>query len=182
MRTPAANVTELTPKKMRYSAMLRCLGQCFEEMQLKALEIRTHGNNLVVQAWNRGTSMAMDFEKLYSLEDLRRLDAEGRAKRRPYSAPADLLSLSQTLRLAGNYVDRIGGRLLRVSWQDQSDRIQSLTVQWEPVRDAAPGAATAEFQPTLVEELCIHIYKQRKKINLASERQAQRPFVSVVRG
>jgi hypothetical protein len=177
MSTPAASVTELTPKKMRYSAMLRCLGQCFEEMQLKALEIRTHGSSLVVQAWNRGTSMAMDFEKLYSLEDLRRLDAEGRAKRRPHSRPADLLSLSQTLRLAGNYVDRIGGRLMRVSWQDQSDRIQSVTVQWEPVQPEA-----AESQPTLVEELCIHIYKQRKKINLASERQAHRPFVSVARG
>ena len=34
---------------------------------------------------------------------------------------------------------------------------------------------------TEVEELCLHIYKQRKKINLASERQAHRPFVSVDR-
>jgi len=31
----------------------------------------------------------------------------------------------------------------------------------------------------VIEELCIHIYKQRKKINLASERQGHRPFVSV---
>jgi len=157
--------------------MLRCLGQCFEEMQLKALEIKTHGDELIVQAWHRGTSMAMDFEKHYSLDDLRRVDAEGRAKRRPYMGPPDLLSLSQILRLAGNYVDRTRGRLLRVSWQDQSDKIQSVTVQWEPIQ-----TETAEPQPSLVEELCIHIYKQRKKINLASERQAHRPFVSVARG
>ena len=42
--------------------------------------------------------------------------------------------------------------------------------------------AAAELQPNLIEELCIHIYKQRKKINLASERQGYRPFVSVARG
>lgn len=179
MTTNAATVTQLTPKKMRYSSMLRCLGQCFEEMQLKALEIRAHGETLIVQAWNRGTSMAMDFEKHYSPQDLRSLDAEGRAKRRPYMGPPDLLSLSQILRLAGNYVDRTGGRFLRVSWQDQSDKIQSVTVQWGPIQ---LDRAAAELQPNLIEELCIHIYKQRKKINLAAERQGYRPFVSVARG
>jgi hypothetical protein len=179
MTPNATSITELKPKKMRYSSMLRCLGQCFEEMQLKALEIRTHGDNLVVQAWNRGTSMAMDFEKHYSPQDLRRLDAEGRAKRRPDPGSPDLLSLSQILRLAGNYVDRARGRFLRVSWQDQSDKIQSVTVQWEPIQ---ADRETAESQPNFIEELCIQIYKQRKKINRASERQAHRPFVRVARG
>jgi hypothetical protein len=36
-------------------------------------------------------------------------------------------------------------------------------------------------QLAVIEELCIHIYKQRKKINVASERQAHRPFVSVAK-
>jgi hypothetical protein len=70
------------------------------------------------------------------------------------------------------------GRLLRVSWQDQSDKIQSITVQWELV---IPVMGASESQPTSIEELCIHIYKQRKKIPLSSDRQAHRPFVSVAR-
>jgi len=175
----AACRSEIKQKPMRYAAMLRCLGQCFEKMPLKALDIRTHGDNLIVQVWNRGASMAMDFEKHYSPEDLRSLDAEGRAKRGPYMGPPDLLSLSQILRLSGNYVDRAGGRLLRVSWQDQSDKIQSVTVQWEAI---TPEHKPAESHPALVEELCIHIYKQRKKINPVSERHAHRPFVNVARG
>ena len=122
--------------------------------------------------------MAMDLEKHYTPQDLRQLDAEGRAKRRPFAGPPNLLSLSQVLRLAGNYVDRARGRLLRVSWQDQSDKIQSLTVQWE----STETARNTKTSPTVtVEELCIHIYKQRKKINLMTERQAHRPFVSVGR-
>jgi hypothetical protein len=175
MTTIAAAAAEIAPKK-RYASILRCVGQSLETMQLKALEIKTHGDDLVVQAWNRGTSMAMDLEKVYSPEDIRALDTEGRAKRKGFTGPPDLLSLSQVLRLAGNYVDRMAGRLLRVSWQDQSEKIQSITVQWESAR--GPG----ESALTTVEELCIHVYKQRKKINLSSERQAHRPFVSVARG
>lgn len=163
---------------MRYASVLRCIGQFLEAMELKAIEIRTHGGDYVVQARNRGTSMAMDLEKHWTVEELKQLDAAAREKRKPYSGPPNLLSLSQTLRLAGNYVDRMGGRLLRVSWQDQSDKIQSITVQWEPSK---PGREAAELQVTTVEELCVHIYKQRKKINLASERQPHRPFVNVGR-
>jgi len=163
---------------MRYSSMLRCIGQALSDMQLKAVEVRTHGEDLIVQAWNRGTSMAMDFEKHYTPEDLRLLEAESRAKRRVFAGPPDFLSVSQVLRMAGNHVDRMCGRLLRVSWQDQSDKIQSVTVQWE---SRQPGRDRSESPLTVVEELCIHIYKQRKKINLVSERQANRPFVSVVK-
>jgi hypothetical protein len=164
--------------KMRYSSMLRCVGQVLADLQLKAVEVKTHGDDLIVQAWNRGTSMSLDFEKHYTLEDLRVLDLEGSKKRKPFSGPPDLLSLSQILRLAGNYVDRMRGRLLRVSWQDQSDKIQSITVQWEPNQ---PERERSDSTVAVVEELCMHIYKQRKKINLVSERQAHRPFVSVGR-
>ena len=175
MTTNTVTVSENAPAKMRYSSILRCIGQSLETLELKSLEVKTHGEMFIVQAWSRGTSMAMNLEKHYSLEDIQRLDAEGRAKRRPNAGPPNLLSLSQVLRLAGNYVDRTRGRLLRVYWQDQSDKIQALTVQWE---SAQPGT---EAHATIVDELCIHIYKQRKKINLASERQAHRPFVSVGR-
>jgi hypothetical protein len=163
---------------MRYASVLRCIGQFLEATELKAVEVRTHGDDYIVQAWNKGTSMTMDLEKHWTLEDLKKMDVEAREKRKPFSGPPNLMSLSQILRLAGNYVDRMRGRLLRVSWQDQSDKIQSVTVQWESPQF---GRETGESQATMVEELCVHIYKQRKKINLASERQAHRPFVSVGR-
>jgi hypothetical protein len=166
------------PDKMRYASILRCIGQSVEMIDVKAVEVKTHGEDFIVQAWNRGTSMAMDLEKIYTPEDIRQLEIEGRKKRRPFSGPPHLLSLSQVLRWGGNYVDRMGGRLIRVSWQDQSDRIQALTVQWELVQ---PGKQPSESQTATIDELCIHIYKQRKKINLVTERQAHRPFVSVSR-
>ena len=163
--------------KIRYASVLRCIGQSLEAMDLNRIEVKTHGEDFIVQAWNRGTSMAMDMEKHYSMEDIRKLDAGGRKKRRPYCRAARSVELVfRCLRLAGNYVDRIGGRLIRVSWQDQSDKIQSVTVQWQASNQ---GMKLKNPQGNDSEELCIHIYKQRKKINLASERQAHRPFVSV---
>ena len=170
-------VIQAGPVKMRYSTILRCVGQSLEGIDLKSVDIKSHGDDFIVQAWNRGASMAMDLEKHYTPEDLRKLDAEGRQKRKPFVEPPDLLSLSQILRLAGNYVDRMRGRLLRVSWQDQSDKIQSITVQWQT---RPSGEAGVEALAT-VEELCMHIYKQRKKMPLVTERQAHRPFVSVAR-
>ena len=178
MTISALPVSETAPARMRYSAVLRCLGQTLEGMTLKAVEVRTHGNDFIVQAWKRGTSMMMDVEKHYTPDEVRKIDAAGRAQRKPFSGPPDLLSISKILRMAGNYVDLARGRLLRVSWQDQSDKIQSITMQWEAFQ---PGRAPSESQLVNVEELCIHIYKQRKKIALATERQAHRPFVSVAR-
>jgi len=176
MATGVLNVVPAAPARMRYGSTLRCFGQFLDGMELKALEVKTHNDDYVLQAWNKGTSMAMDLEKHFTPEDVLKLEAEKRANRKPFSSPPNMLSLPQVLRLAGNYVDRMRGRLVRVSWQDQSDKIQSITVQWEA---SQAGREQVESQLAVIEELCIHIYKQRKKINLASERQGHRPFVSV---
>jgi len=176
MATGVLNIVPQAPAKMRYASTLRCFGQFLEDMELKALEIKTHNDDYILQAWNKGTSMTMDLDKSFTPDDVQKLEVEGRAKRKSFSGPPNMLSLPQVLRLAGNYVDRMHGRLVRVSWQDQSDKIQSITVQWEPDQT---GHEPSESPMAVIEELCIHIYKQRKKINLASERQGHRPFVSV---
>ena len=146
-------------------------------MELKAVEVKTHGENYIIQAWNKGTSTSMDLERHCGPEDLRKLEIDGREKRKTFSGPPNLLSLSQVLRLAGNYVDRMRGRLIRVSWQDQSDKIQSVTIQYEPC--PVDRREQGESQTTVIEEVCVHIYKQRKKIAAAQEKNSHRPFVSV---
>jgi len=176
MASGILNAVPAAPARMRYASTLRCFGQFLESMELKALEIKTHNDEYVLQAWNKGTSMTMDLDKTFTPADLQKLEADGRAKRKPFSGPPNMLSLPQVLRLAGNYVDRMHGRLVRVSWQDQSDKIQSITVQWEAAQADREGV---DSQLAVIEELCIHIYKQRKRMNLASERQGHRPFVSV---
>jgi hypothetical protein len=160
-----------------YSNALRCIGQSLETMELKAVEVKTHGENYIIQAWNKGTSTAMDLERHCGPEDLKKLEAEGKERRKTLPGAPNLLSLSQVLRLAGNYVDRLRGRLIRVSWQDQSDKIQSVTIQYEPC--PVDRKEQGETQTTVIEEVCVHVYKQRKKIAAAQDKNSHRPFVSV---
>ena len=160
-----------------YANALRCIGQSLEAMQLKAVEVKSHGDNYVIQAWNKGTSTSMDLEQHCTPEDLRKLEIDGREKRKAFPGPPNLLSLSQVLRLAGNYVDRMRGRFIRVSWQDQSDKIQSVTIQYEPC--PVDRREQGEAQTTVIEEVCVHIYKQRKKMATVQDKNSHRPFVSV---
>jgi hypothetical protein len=146
-------------------------------MDLKALEIKTHGETYIVLAWKKGTSTSMGLEKHYTLEEIGELEIEGRKARKTGFETPNLLSLSQVLRLAGNYVDRMRGRLIRVSWQDHSDKIQSITIQYESCE--SDRKAHGESQIATIEELCIHVYKQRKKIAVGSEKPGHRPFVNV---
>jgi hypothetical protein len=176
----AMSLKQAPQPRTYYSIALRCIGQSLEAMELKAVEVKTHGENYIIQAWNKGTSTAMDLERHCSPEDLRKLEIEGKEKRKMPSGAPNLLSLSQVLRLAGNYVDRMRGRLIRVSWQDQSDKIQSITIQYEPC--PVDRREQSETQITVIEEVCVHVYKQRKKIAAAQDKNSHRPFVSVNSG
>jgi hypothetical protein len=79
-----------------------------------------------------------------------------------------------------SYVDRMRGRLTRVSWQDQSERIQSVTIQYEPF--PAERSEQGESQITTIEELCVHVYKQRKKIVSTADKSGQLPLVNLSDG
>jgi len=174
MAIGALNSIPLLCGRLRYSHVLRCIGQTLESINLKAIEVKTHGDDFIVQIWNKGTSASMDAEKHYTPAEIKQLEIQARVSRGSAPSPTNLLSLSQVLRLAGNYVDRLRGRLLRVSWQDQSERVQSITIQYEPA-PSDPG----ELQIATIEELCVHVYKQRKKIAMGSDKYNHRPFVGL---
>ena len=175
MAYPAARTEKPFPFKLAYSNALRCIGQILEPRDLKAVEVKTHGETYVVQGWSKGALTALEIDKHYTAEDIRQLEIDARKRRQADPGTPNLLSLSHVLRLAGNYVDRMRGRLLRISWQDQSDKIQSVTIQYEP----SVHERTDDYQATTMEELCIHVYKQRKRFAASADRTAQRPLVHI---
>lgn len=156
-----------------YSYALRCIGQNLEGMDLKSLEVKTQGEKFIVQGWSKNTPSSMDVVKQYGPDDIKNLDEQGRAQRKIPSMPSNLLSLPQVLRFCGSYVDRLRGRLTRVSWQDQTDKIQSITIQFVPYDEER--RARGDSQVAMIEELCIHVYKQRKKMTIGSEKLWHRP-------
>jgi hypothetical protein len=139
-----------------YSHILRCIGQSLLQFELKAFDIKCQDDLYLVQGWQKGNPKSADVKERYTLEDLRQIDLDESGKRRAGSGRANPLDLSQLLRTAGNYVDFLGARLLRVEWQYQSDKVQSITIQYE--------ASDAEDSPGAIDEVCVHIYKERKKM------------------
>jgi hypothetical protein len=146
--------------ELSYAHTLRCIGQKLEQLDLKSFEIKYQDEIYFVQARHKGTSVSGDVKHRYTQDELKELEFEMRKIRRPIVGRANPLKLSQMLRLAGHYVDHIGGRLLRVEWQRQSGKIQSITIQYE-ASEADRNEAGSD--PGTIEEVCVHVYKETKK-------------------
>jgi hypothetical protein len=143
------------------SRILRSIGQNLETLDLKAFEIKSQSGGYLVQGIRKGTSSSVDVELRYTLEDIKRMESEARKSRRGPARRSNLLNLSQILRMGGTYVEHVEGRFLKISWQVQSDRIQSITIQYEPHERERKKD---EYSTSTVDEICVHVYKQRKKL------------------
>jgi hypothetical protein len=171
--SPSTNTAPANPAANLYSLALRCIGQNLEGLGLKSLELKTQGDKFLIQGWSKNTPSTLDVIKQYAPDDIKKLNEQGRSKREVAAMPSNLLSLPQVLRFCGNYVDRLRGRLTRVSWQHQTDKIQSITIQFVPHEESR--SLRADAQVTIIEELCIHVYRQRKKMTLGTEKLGHRP-------
>lgn len=154
------NFSAAPAAELFYSHILRCIGQSLLEYDLKAFDIKCEDDLYLVQGWQKGNprtaGISAGVKERYTLEDLRRIDLDEMRKRRAGTSRANPLDIAQLLRTAGNYVDFMGARLLRVEWQYQSDKVQSITIQYQ--------APDAEDTPGAIDEVCVHIYKERKKM------------------
>lgn len=86
--------------------------------------------------------------------DIVRFERQGKARSANAGGELNPQSISQTLRLAGSYLDHKKSRLLKISW-----RGQSLTL-WH--RDSFGVEAREIFTPANLYDLWVHQYKQRK--------------------
>ena len=147
------NLAEKTQPEFSYSHILRVIGQSVAALELKAFELQAHDDFYLLHGWSKGTALAVSVDRRYTIADLVQLDADARQERRPGSK-RNLLSVAHILRTAGNYIDLLGGRLIRVEWQYQSEKVQGLTIQYR-APDETDGA---------IDEICVHIYKEKKKM------------------
>ncbi|HWP56252.1 MAG TPA: hypothetical protein VNL14_00025 [Candidatus Acidoferrales bacterium] len=88
----------------------------------------------------------------YTLDDIDRLDREGRARRSSPGGAPDAYRLSQLLRAVGGYVNHVGGRLLGISWRDQ----------WVGVVYEKEGRRELEiFRPASIYDFWVRMYLMR---------------------
>ena len=90
-------------------------------------------------------------------KDIVRFERQGKAKAANATGALDPQSISQTLRLAGAYLDHKKNRLLRITWRNQS-----LTL-WR--RDGFGVESREIFTPANLYDLWVHQYKQRRAVD-----------------
>ena len=89
--------------------------------------------------------------------DIVRFERQGKAQSTNGTGTHNPQSISQTLRLAGSYLDHKRSRLLKLSWHDQ------LLILWR--RDGLGVESKETFTPANLYDLWVHQYKQRKAVD-----------------
>jgi len=137
-----------------YAQILRAIGQDLEASKLRYFDLKREGEDYLVRP-----AISHEPEELrYTAEDIVRLEREGRAKRIDPSRTPDFSSLSQVLRVIGQYIDRKDGYLLEVSKKAPSLGARVLSVRYQ----TTTGNPTKErFSASGVLALCVRMYKQR---------------------
>ncbi len=137
-----------------YAQILRAIGQDLEATKLRYFDIRTEGRNYLV----RTATFPESQELRYTVEDIVRLEREGRAKRSDPSRTPDFSSVSQVLRAFGHYIDRKDGYFLELSERKPSTAGRVLSVHY---KTTTGGPTREEFSASGVYGICVRMYKRR---------------------
>jgi hypothetical protein len=145
---------------VRYSDLLRAVGQDLELRGMKTFDIRCEREEILVDCGYQAPPAATPVTLSYTFEDIKELQMKGEEKRGQSSEAKDFFTLSQTLRALGGHVDQKKARLLRLSnsgstGADVLFRIEYETPEGERVIDEHSGSA--------IYDVCVNMYKRRGK-------------------
>jgi hypothetical protein len=148
-----------------WSLALRAIGQDLEARGIKTFVIRCEADLYVVEAGYQSPPAPTPVTLYYTLDDIEQLDREGREGDNCNSSVKDFLSLSQSLRAIGTYVDRKGARLLSVSNNASTGTMPVVTIEYE----TAQGARVIDDRTgSAIYDMCVSFYKLRGRSRLRS--------------
>lgn len=114
---------------------------------------------------NRRPASTEALELSYSMDDLERLDAIGRARRGSGNGIPDFLSLPQQLRALATMIDRKGGAIVRLDRIAYPGMIPSIAIEY---RTISGGRAAEEHTASNLYDYCVHLYKMRTQHSVAA--------------
>src|SRR5262249_8094941 len=145
------------------SEALRTIGHDLEMRGIKTFVIRCEADLYLVEAGYQSPPAPTPISLHYTLDDIERLDHEGRERRDDDAGIEDFLSLSQMLRAIGTYVGRERARLLSISNNAFTAgtmpfvTIEYKTAEGERVIDDRTASA--------IYDMCVCTYKLRERLN-----------------
>jgi len=114
---------------------------------------------------NQGAVSTEALELSYSMDEIERLDAVGRARRGSANGMPDFLGLPQQLRALAAMIDRKGGQITRLDRIAYEGMIPAITIDY---RTFSGGHAAEEHTASNLYDYCVHMYKTRKRHAVAA--------------
>ena len=151
---------------MTYATALRAIGQDWQRRMLKSFDLRVDGDVYMAECGYQLPPAPTPVEIQYTKADLRELNALNEEERGKSAPAQEFLSQVQILRTIGGYLDRNRASLRRItnnlsSGEEFSLRVEYLNSDGEQMVDDKSGTA--------IYDLCIAMYKQRKKLTGTGE-------------
>ena len=154
---------DVQPRDFRsigYARALHAVGLLLQKRNLQAFELKCEIWEFRLQCGYQTPPCSTPVEMRYSLDEIESLESENRKERNGSYETVDFFTLSEVLHGIGAYVDKTGGRLVRISNNDLSMAAGSVKLQYE----TSDGDFTEEvFTLSSIYELCVRLHKARAK-------------------
>jgi hypothetical protein len=143
---------------VNYSVALRCIGQDLERRGLKTFDIKREGSSFIaVYGCQEPAAVAKAETVHYTPADIEILDRCGEGQRGK-NADKNFMNAAQMLRAIGDYLDKYGSNLIRITNHDiqveaSLFRVEYITREGEHVIDDRPGSA--------IFDMCVLMYQKR---------------------
>lgn len=145
-----------------YSEILRAIGQDLELRGMKTFDIRSEGQNVLVQCGYQKPPAPMPVTLQYTPADIDELQMAGQKRRGQLATAPDFYTLSQTLRAIGGYVEQKKGRLLRVSNDHSTGADVVFRIEYEM---EGGECMTDAYSSSAIYDICVSMYKHRGKFS-----------------
>jgi hypothetical protein len=146
-----------------YASALRCVGQALQNESIEVFELRTHLDEFRLQGGDPNPPYIALIELRFSIEDIKILDREGQARRRPPNAEIRFDGLPEIFRAVGEYVDNNRGHLRGFN-NSSSSNFYDPTVEVE-YETRAGDVKSENLTMSFIRESAVRMYKKRTRLS-----------------
>lgn len=145
---------------LSYARAMRALGLSLEMRDLKTLDLQCDNREFRLKCGYQKPPCSTTVELRYSVEEIESLERENLINRDDPRKTADFLSLAETLSGLGGYVDKIKGRLIRISNNGSNLSMGSVQLEYETSHGYLQ---TETLSLSSIYDICVRMYRERGK-------------------
>jgi len=146
-----------------YASALRCIGQALQNQNIDVFELKSVNDGFRVQCGDPNPPYLALIELRFSIEQLKILDRQGRARRGQPNSGIRFDAVPEILRGVGGYIDSTHGHLRRI---DNSCASMSDDPVIEIEYETHSGSVQSEnLTLKFIREASVNMYKRRTQLS-----------------